>query len=151
LAAASARPTRPTFVPACAGFISLAAVPDAFSRRIEGCSTGLDLKPALVLEALNMASTQRRPPRSIIPTRDRSAPVAFGLGCKMAGQRPWTGSVGNAYDNAMCESVFATLECELLKRQTCRSKAEARMAVLPFVGDHTTLVAATRRSATCPP
>jgi putative transposase len=43
------------------------------------------------------------------------------------------GSVGDAYDNAMCESFFATLECELLDRRRFRSQAEARMAVFTFI------------------
>ena len=40
--------------------------------------------------------------------------MAFGKRCKQAGVRPSTGSVGDAYDNAMGESFFDTLECELL-------------------------------------
>ena len=43
------------------------------------------------------------------------------------------GSVGDAYDNAMCESFFATLECELLARRRFRSQAEARMAIFTFI------------------
>ncbi len=43
------------------------------------------------------------------------------------------GSVGDAYDNAMCESFFATLECELLERRRFASQAEARMAVFSFI------------------
>jgi putative transposase len=59
--------------------------------------------------------------------------IAFGLRCKEAGVRPSMGSVGDAYDNAMCESFFATLECELLDRRKFRTKAEARMAVFQFI------------------
>ena len=43
------------------------------------------------------------------------------------------GSVGDAYDNAMCESFFATLECELLDRSRFKTQAEARMAVFEFI------------------
>jgi putative transposase len=43
------------------------------------------------------------------------------------------GSVGDAYDNAMCESFFATLECELLDRRRFASQAEARMACFSFI------------------
>ena len=43
------------------------------------------------------------------------------------------GSVGDAYDNAMAESFFATLECELLDRRTFKTQAEARMAVFEFI------------------
>jgi hypothetical protein len=43
------------------------------------------------------------------------------------------GSVGDAYDNAMCESFFATLECELLGRCRFKTQAEARSAVFAFI------------------
>lgn len=59
--------------------------------------------------------------------------LAFGMRCREAGVRPSMGSVGDAYDNAMCESFFATLECELLDRRRFRSQAEARMAVFTFI------------------
>ena len=48
-------------------------------------------------------------------------------------QTPWGGSVGDAYDNALCESFFATVECELIDRRRFRSQAEARMAVFTFI------------------
>src|ERR1700720_2270735 len=56
--------------------------------------------------------------------------LAFGGRCREAGVRPSMGSVGDAYDNAMCESFFATLECELLARRRFTSQAEASMAGL---------------------
>ena len=59
--------------------------------------------------------------------------IAFGNRCKQAGVRPSTGSVGDCFDNAMCESFFATLECELLDRKRFRTQAEARMAVFEFL------------------
>ena len=59
--------------------------------------------------------------------------VAFGLRCKEANVRLSMGSVGDAYDNAMCESFFATLECELLDQKPLRSQAEARMALFEFI------------------
>ena len=124
-----------TYVPTWAGFLYLAVVLDAFSRRIVGWSMGLDLKTQLVLDALNMALMQRRP-TGVIHHSDQGSQytsVAFGLRCKEAGVRPSMGSVGDAYDNAMCESFFATLECELLDRRKFRTKAEARMAVFQFI------------------
>ncbi len=42
-------------------------------------------------------------------------------------------TIGDAYDNAMCESFFATLECELIDRRRFRSHSEARMAVFQFI------------------
>ena len=59
--------------------------------------------------------------------------MAFGKRCKEAGVRPSMGSVGDAYDNALCESFFATLECELLERRRFASQAEARMACFSFI------------------
>ncbi len=51
----------------------------------------------------------------------------------LTGVRPSTGSVGDCYDNAMCDSFFATLECELIEQSTFRSQAAARMAVFSFI------------------
>lgn len=124
-----------TYVPTWAGFLYLAVVLDAFSRRIVGWAMGHDLKAQLVLDALNMALSQRRPV-GVIHHSDQGSQytsVAFGLRCKEADVRPSMGSVGDAYDNAMCESFFATLECELLDRRKFRTKAEARMAVFQFI------------------
>jgi putative transposase len=47
--------------------------------------------------------------------------------------RPAMGSVGDCFDNAMCESFFATIECELLDRRRFRTRVEARMAILEFI------------------
>lgn len=124
-----------TYVPTWAGFLYLAVVLDAFSRRIAGWAMGYDLKAQLVLDVLNMALTHRRPV-DVIHHSDQGSQytsIAFGLRCKEAGVRPSMGSVGDAYDKAMCESFFATLECELLDRRKFRTKAEARMAVFQFI------------------
>ena len=124
-----------TYVPTWAGFLYLAIVLDAFSRRIVGWAMGTNLKTQLVLDAMNMAIGQRKP-RDVIHHSDQGSQytsIAFGLRCKEAGVRPSMGSVGDAYDNAMCESLFATLECELLDRRKFQTKAEARMAVFEFI------------------
>ena len=59
--------------------------------------------------------------------------LAFSKRCKEASVRPSMGSVGDAYDNAMCESVFATLECELLEQRRFAPQAEVRMACFSFI------------------
>jgi len=59
--------------------------------------------------------------------------VAFGKRCGEAGVRPSMGSVGDAYDNAMAESFFLTLEAELLSRRRFASQAEARMACFSYI------------------
>jgi putative transposase len=124
-----------TYIPTWAGFLYLAVVLDAFSRRIVGWAMNHSLRTQFVLDALNMAIGQRTP-RDVIHHSDQGShytSVAFGLRCREAGVRPSMGSVGDAYDNAMCESFFATLECELLDRRTFHTKAEARMAVFEFI------------------
>ena len=124
-----------TYVPTWAGFLYLAVVLDAFSRRVVGWSMAHSLKAQIVLDAMNMAIGQRRP-KDVIHHSDQGSQytsIAFGLRCKEAGVRPSMGSVGDAYDNAMCESFFATLECELLDRRTFQTKAEARIAVFDFI------------------
>jgi putative transposase len=58
--------------------------------------------------------------------------VEFGMCCRKGGVRPSLGSVGDSYDNALCESFFATLECELLDRHRFRTRREAAAAVFEF-------------------
>lgn len=124
-----------TYVPSWGGFLYLAVVLDAYSRRIVGWAMGHNLKAQLVIDAMNMAIGQRKP-SNVVHHSDQGSQytsVAFGLRCKEAGVRPSMGSVGDAYDNAMCESFFATLECELLDRCQFQTKAEARMAIFEFI------------------
>jgi putative transposase len=124
-----------TYIPTWAGFLFLAVVLDACSRRIVGWAMATHLRTELVLDALNMALAQRRP-TAVIHHSDQGCQytsIAFGLRCKQAGVRPSMGSVGDCYDNAMCESFFATLECELLERTRFRNQAEARMAIFEFI------------------
>jgi putative transposase len=93
------------------------------------------LRIELVLAALEMAIGQRKP-RNVIHHSDQGThytSLTFGGRCREAGVRPSIGSVGDAYDSAMCESFFATLECELLGRHRFTSQAEARMAVFSYI------------------
>lgn len=124
-----------TYVPTWAGFLYLAVVLDAWSRRIVGWCMANHLRTELVLEALEMALWQRRPD-GVIHHSDQGCQytsIAFGSRCREAGVRPSMGSVGDAYDNAMCESFFATLECELLDRRRFRTQAEAKIAIFDFI------------------
>ncbi len=124
-----------TYIPTWAGFLYLAVVMDAFSRRIVGWAMAKNLRAQLVLDALDMAIWQRRP-ASVVHHSDQGSQytsIAFGLRCKEAGVRPSMGSVGDCYDNALCESFFATLECELLDRRRFRRRAEAKIAVFDFI------------------
>ena len=124
-----------TCVPTMAGFLYLAVVLDVFSRRIVGWAMAAHLRTELVLAALDMALAQRRPVQ-VIHHSDHGCQytaLAFGARCREAGVRPSMGSVGDCYDNAMCESFFATLECELLARTRLGNHAEARQALFAFI------------------
>lgn len=124
-----------SYVPTWAGFIYLAVVLDVWSRRVVGWSIGEHMRAELVLAALNMALQTRRP-ASVIHHSDQGsqyASLAFGKRCQAMGVRPSMGSVGDAYDNAMAESFFASLECELLDRRCFPSKTVARLAVFTWI------------------
>ncbi len=123
------------FVPTAKGFMYLAVVLDAWSRKIVGWSMANHLRTELDLDALEMAIVQRRP-GDVIHHSDqgsRYTSLAFGGRCREAGVRPSMVSAGDAYDNAMCESFFATLECELLEHRRFASQAEAKMACFSFI------------------
>jgi putative transposase len=124
-----------TYVPTWAGFIYLAMVLDVWSRRIVGWAIGEQMTADLVLAALNMAITQRKP-KDVIHHSDQGSQytsVAFGQRCTKLGVRPSMGSVGDAYDNAMAESFFASLECELLAKRRFETKAEAKLALFTYI------------------
>ena len=124
-----------TYVPTWAGFLFLAVVLDVCTRRVVGWAMANHLRTELVLDALNMALWQRRPD-NVIHHSDQGSQytsIAFGLRCQQAGVRPSMGSVGDCFDNAMCESFFATLECELIDRTIFRTHAEARMAIFEYI------------------
>lgn len=124
-----------TYVPTGAGFLYLAVVVDAWSRRVIGWAMATHLRTDLVLAALDMALAQRQP-TEVIHHSDQGCQytsLAFGRRCREANVRPSMGSVGDAYDNAMCESFFATLECELLDRHRFPTQANARLAVFDFI------------------
>jgi putative transposase len=124
-----------TYIPTWAGFLFLAIVLDVFSRKVVGWAMATHLRTELMLEALDMALGQRRP-EGVIHHSDQGTQytsIAFGLRCQAAGVRPSMGSVGDAYDNAMAESFFATLECELLDRQRFATPAEAEPVVFEWI------------------
>jgi putative transposase len=124
-----------TYIPTWSGFLYLAMVLDVYSRRVVGWSMETHLRTELILAALNMALTQRRP-SEVIHHSDRGCQYtsyAFGKRCREAGVMPSMGSVGDAYDNAMAESFFATLERELLNRRRFKSQTEAKMAVFEWI------------------
>ena len=124
-----------TYIPTWAGFVYLAVVLDVYSRKVVGWAFGQQQTADLVIQALNMALITRKP-QDVIHHSDQGSQytsVDFGKRCKEMGVRPSMGSVGDAYDNAMAESFFASLECELIDRRSWKSFAEARMAVFTWI------------------
>jgi len=124
-----------TYIPTWEGFLFLSVVMDVFSRRIVGWSMERHLRTELVLAALTMALHNRKP-EDVIHHSDQGCQytsISFGIRCKEAGVRPSMGTVGDCYDNAMCESFFATLECELLQRNRFKTRGEAKLAIFEFI------------------
>ncbi len=125
-----------TSLPTWQGFLYLAVVLDACSRRVVGWSMADHLGAELVVDALDMALWSRRPATGLVHHSDHGAQytsLAFGRRCREAGIAVSMGSVGDCFDNAPAESFFATLECELVDRSRWRTHAEARMAVFDFI------------------
>lgn len=124
-----------TYVPTSTRSLFLAIVLDVFSRRVVGWAMATHLRAELVLDALDMALHQRKP-KAVIHHSDQGCQytsIAFGRRCQEAGVQPSMGSVGDCYDNAMCESFNATLECELLDRHRFKNPRDAAMAIFDFI------------------
>jgi putative transposase len=122
-------------IPTWAGFVYLAVVLDVYSRKVVGWAFGQQQTADLVVAALNMALITRKP-QGVIHHSDQGSQYTsldFGKRCKEMGVRPSMGSVGDAYDNAMAESFFASLECELIDRRSWKSFAQARMAIFTWI------------------
>lgn len=124
-----------TYVPTHAGFLFLAVVLDVFSRRVVGWAMASHMRAELVVDALEMA-IQNRKPIGVIHHSDQGSQytsIAFSKRCETAGVRTSMGSVGDCYDNAMCESFNAILECELLVTRRFKTQREAALAVFEFI------------------
>lgn len=125
-----------TYLPTYQGFLYLAVVVDAHSRRVVGWSMAAHMRTELVLRALEMALWTRRPAAGLVAHSDHGSQytsVAYGARCREAGIQVSMGSVGDAYDNALCESFFGSLEAELIDRTCWRSHTEARSAVFQYI------------------
>jgi putative transposase len=126
-----------TFIPTRReGFLSLAVILDVFSRRVVGWAMADHLRAELVVGALEIAVWNRRPGEGVIHHSDHSSQypsLLFGERCQAAGIRSSMGLAGDCYDNAMAESFFATLECEMLARRTFSTRLEARSALFEYI------------------
>ena len=148
-----------TYVPTRQGFLFLAVILDVFSRRVVGWSMAEHLRAELVLAALGMAALgmaalgmaagKRHPQAGLIHHSDHGCQytsVAFSEHGHALGIRCSMGTIGDCYANAMAESFFATLACELLQRQTFRTHDEARSALFEFIRELLQSAAAAFRS-----
>lgn len=125
-----------TYLPTREGWLFLAVVLDAYSRRIVGWSMRDDLKTELVVDALGMAVTRRKPPAGVVHHSDRGSQytsLAFGTTLRESGLVASMGRRGDAYDNACCESVISTIKNELIKRRSWTSRDQARLAVFSYI------------------
>jgi putative transposase len=143
-----------TYVPTAEGWLYLATVLDAFSRACIGWSMADHLRTELVLDALDMAISQRQPAPGLVHHADHGCQytsLAFGRRLREAGLVASMGTVGDALDNAVAESFFATLECELLDRHRFATRSQARTAVFDYLEGFYNPAVATPPSATSAP
>jgi putative transposase len=125
-----------TYIPTWSGWLYLAVVLDVFSRRVVGWAMADHLRTELVIDALDMAIWNRRPQPGLVHHSDQGCQytsLAFGRRLRDSEIVASMGSVGDCFDNAVTESLFATLECELLDRYRFRTHTEARMAVFDYL------------------
>lgn len=119
------------------GWVYAAVVIDVYSRRVVGLSIADHLKTELVIDALEVARWRRRPePGSTIVHSDRGTQYtswAFGHRLRQAGLLGSMGRVGSAYDNALCESFFATLQRELLDTRSWTTREELGQAIFEYI------------------
>jgi len=119
------------------GWLYIAAVLDVFSRKVIGWAMSASLEVQIVLAALDMAVRSRRPlPGRTIHHSDHGAQytaMVFGQRLEASGLVGSMGSVGDAYDNAMMESFWATLQTELLDRKTWATRSALRSDIFEFI------------------
>jgi putative transposase len=118
------------------GWLYLAAVQDTYSRQIVGWAMATHMRATLVVDALQMAVARRRPQPGLIHHSDQGSQyvsLAFGRAARQSGIAVSMGSCGDAYDNAVAESFFATLKKELVNRRSWPSRLELQSAVFEYI------------------
>ena len=125
-----------TYVETLEGYLFLAIVMEMFSRKIVGWSMRDDLKAELVVDALAMAVTRRRPAPGLVHHSDRGSQytsLAFGKTLRESGLLQSIGRRGHAGDNAACESCISTLKEEWIKRHRYQSRDQARLSIFRYI------------------
>lgn len=118
------------------GWYYLAVVLDCFSRRVVGWAMADHIRSELVVDALQMAIWNRRPQPGAIHHSDHGSTYtswAFGHRLREAGLLGSMGTIGDCFDNSVAESFFATLQTELLDRQSWVTRDELANAVFTFI------------------
>jgi putative transposase len=118
------------------GWVYLAVVIDAWSRRVVGWSIADHMRAELVADAIDMATLRRRPPAGAIAHSDHGSNYCswvFGQRLRAAGLLGSMGTVGDALDNAVAESFFASLQCELLDRHAWPTRAGLARAMFSWI------------------
>lgn len=125
-----------TYVRSGEGFLYLAFILDACSRKVVGWSMATHLRSELVVDALQMAIARRKPTPGLVHHSDRGVQytsLSFGKKLEDEGLVPSMGRVGSAYDNALAESFVATLKTELLYRNGWPTRQAARTALFEYI------------------
>jgi putative transposase len=125
-----------TYVPTWEGWLFLAVVMDACTKRIVGWSMRDDLKADIVIDALGMGTTMRRPGPGLVHHSDRGAQyrsLAFGRTLRDSGILASMGGIGAPHDNAVTESVMATIKKECVHRHTFKTRDSARFALFRYI------------------
>jgi putative transposase len=123
-------------IPTWEGKLYLASVLDCFSRKVVGWSMRDNMQAELVVDALEMGLGRRQPAEKLIHHSDHGGQyvaLIFGQKLRKTGIAQSMGSVGDCYDNAVCESFHATIEKELLRGRSFRSKQDARTAIFDWI------------------
>jgi putative transposase len=125
-----------SYIPTGEGWLYLAAVLDGCSRRVVGWAMAKHLRAELALDALQMALQRRQPARGLICHSDHGSQYTAGVytqALEAAGLRQSMGRVATCFDNAACESFFATLKTELVHPRVWPTRQAACTAIYEYI------------------